>query len=335
MNRLDGLNSAIRTEKDLKVRTKLMAVRVVLELGHPTENMAAVFDVTARCIRQWVERFNRDGLDGLRDKPKSGRPKAVPAGDIRQAAAELHQKTSLTPKRPREKIIGLTGVRYAVSYIRKMLCALGFSKRIPHPVHVNASTNQQCTRWYEETMRLISRLKRCGFTVITQDKSFFVNDVIRGHKLWAPVGKPIHVPHAGSHEKVVGYGAIADDRTHLFRIYEKFDTATFIRHLDELRHKYGRILVLVDGAAPHRSKATMDYLARYHATVVLRRFPVGSPHMSAVEETWRRSELDTLVCEYYGSLEGMKKRLAEYFRTTRFNLDLFKYLRRRLLSEIT
>lgn len=44
----------------------------------------------------------------------------------------------------------------------------------------------------------------------------------------------------------------------MFRIYEKFDTATFIRYLDELRHKYGRILVLVGGAAPHRSKAAMD-----------------------------------------------------------------------------
>ena len=73
-----------------------------------------------------MERFNRDGPDGLRDKTKSGRPRAVPACDIRQAAAELHQKTSLTPKRFREKIIGLTGVRYAVSYIRKMLYALGF-----------------------------------------------------------------------------------------------------------------------------------------------------------------------------------------------------------------
>ena len=69
--------------------------------------------------------------------------------------------------------------------------------------------------------------------------------------------------------------------------------------------------------APHRYKATMDYLARHHATVVLRRFPVGAPHMNAVEETWRRSKLDTLACEYHGSLDDMKKKLAEYFRTTR------------------
>ena len=113
------------------------------------------------------------------------------------------------------------------------------------------------------------------------------------YKPWAPVGKPIHVPHTGSHRKVVGYGAITDDRTQMFRICKKFDTATFIRYLDELRHKYGKILVLMDGTAPHRSKTTMDYLARYHATVALRRFPIGSQHMNAVEETWRRPKRDT------------------------------------------
>ena len=54
MSRLDEPNSAIRTKKDLKVRTRLMAVRVVLEPGHSTENIATVFGVTARRMRKWV-----------------------------------------------------------------------------------------------------------------------------------------------------------------------------------------------------------------------------------------------------------------------------------------
>lgn len=39
MTRLDELNSAICTEKDLKVRTRLMIVRSVLELGHSAESI--------------------------------------------------------------------------------------------------------------------------------------------------------------------------------------------------------------------------------------------------------------------------------------------------------
>ena len=44
-------------------------------------------------------------------------------------------------------------------------------------------------------------------------------------------------------------------------LHEKFDSATFIRYLDELRRKYRKIAVMVDGAAPRRSKAVMDYLS--------------------------------------------------------------------------
>ena len=140
-----------------------------------------------------------------------GQPLGLLVG-VGAALGRLPYGSVLTPKSLREKITGLTDVRYAVSYVRKILCALSFSKRIPDPVHVNASTNQQCMRWSEETMYLISRLKRRGFTVITQDESFFVNDVILGYRLWAPVRVPIHVPYTSSYKRVVGYGAIADDR---------------------------------------------------------------------------------------------------------------------------
>ena len=112
----------------------------------------------------------------------------------------------------------------------------------------------------------------------------------------------MHVPYTGSHKKVTVYGAIADDKTQMFRIRERFDSATFIRYLDELRRKYGKIAVMVDGAAPHRFKAVMDYLARHHATIAPRRFPVCAPHMNAAEETWHGSKLETQVCEYTARL---------------------------------
>ena len=331
MNRLDILNSALHTEKDQKVRIRLMAVRAVLELGHTTESIAEVFNVTPRCVRQWVARFNRDGPEGLRDRPKSGRPRAVPTGTIRREAACMYADSKLTPKRLRDRIIEIAGIRYTVSYVRKVLDSLGFSRKAPIPVHVNASSNKECEKWYEDVSCLISRLKRRGFTVIVQDESFFINDVAKGYKLWAPAGKPIHVPYTGSHKKVAMYGALADDGTQVFRMHERFNTATFILYLDGLRRKYGKILTIVDGASPHRSGAVADYLAKHHATVALLRFPVGSPHLNAVEKTWRRAKLEIQVGEYHGSFENLKRRLSEYFRTTRFKLDLFKYLKRRLV----
>ena len=59
-----------------------MTIRAVLELGHPAESMPEVFDIAPWCMRQCVKRFNRDGSEGLRDKPKPGRPIAIPPSMI-------------------------------------------------------------------------------------------------------------------------------------------------------------------------------------------------------------------------------------------------------------
>ena len=163
----------------------------MLELGHSVESMSEVFDAIPRCIMQWVERFNRGSPKGLRDKPKPGRPKAVPVGKTWQAAVDMYKKTSLTPKRLREKSRNLTGVRYAASHVRKMLDTLGFSKRIPNPVHVNASSNRECERWYDETMGLVSRLKRRGFTIIAQSEGC----VLQGYT--CPIARHIDLRIAG------------------------------------------------------------------------------------------------------------------------------------------
>ena len=52
--------------------------------------------------------------------------------------------------------------------------------------------------------------------------------------------------------------------------------------------------------------------------------------MNAVEEARRRSELETLACEYHGIFDDTKKRFAKYSRIIKFKLDLLKYLKRRL-----
>ena len=55
--------------------------------------------------------------------------------------------------------------------------------------------------------------------------------------------------------------------------------------------------------------------------------------MNAVEEAWRRSELETPACEYHGIFDDTKKRFAKYPRIIKFKLDLLKYLKRRLAAE--
>ena len=55
--------------------------------------------------------------------------------------------------------------------------------------------------------------------------------------------------------------------------------------------------------------------------------------MNAVEEAWRRSELETLACEYHGIFDDTKKGFAKCLRIIKFKLDLLKHLKRQLAAE--
>ncbi|MEA4883756.1 MAG: helix-turn-helix domain-containing protein [Clostridia bacterium] len=49
--------------------------------------IARVFDTSENTVRQWIERHERDGVDCLDDRPRSGRPPKVSA----TAQAAIHE----------------------------------------------------------------------------------------------------------------------------------------------------------------------------------------------------------------------------------------------------
>jgi len=80
---------AARTEQRDLLRAKIVwfAAR-----GHPNAVIAASLEIHVDTVRKWRERFARHGLKGLRDLPRSGRPKVftdVQAAEVKAMACEL------------------------------------------------------------------------------------------------------------------------------------------------------------------------------------------------------------------------------------------------------
>ena len=64
-------------EADLRGRWReaARAVMVLLSLrGLPSAQIAALLDCHPATVRRWISRFNREGLAGLADRPRCGRP---------------------------------------------------------------------------------------------------------------------------------------------------------------------------------------------------------------------------------------------------------------------
>jgi transposase len=72
----------------------VLRARIVLAAGQDTPNTqsAAALGVHVDTVRKWRRRFSKDGLDGLRDRPRTGRPRQfTPAtvAEVKALACEL------------------------------------------------------------------------------------------------------------------------------------------------------------------------------------------------------------------------------------------------------
>ena len=123
------------------------------------------------------------------------------------------------------------------------------------------------------------------------------------------------------------YGALAEDGTRLMRQYERFDGPTFVRYLKEARRKWGKVLLIMDNAGQHKTKAVRKYLEEHDGLEILY-LPAATPKLSAVESVWKDAKYRLVTSEHYETLEDLTHAVSEYFRTCSIRLDIYKFLYR-------
>ena len=128
------LRRLARLEADGRVASRLLGLANVLD-GMSREAAARAAGMDRQTLRDWVIRFNAEGVDGLRDQPRSGRPARRTEGQ--QAALKALVLPGPDPERDGVsawRIADLCriaeerfGVRYRESGMRRLVKALDLS----------------------------------------------------------------------------------------------------------------------------------------------------------------------------------------------------------------
>jgi len=66
----------IAKETNARMRIRLLALAHIKDGANRTET-AKFLKISRRSVNDWVRRFYSDGLEGIKDKPRSGRPCAL------------------------------------------------------------------------------------------------------------------------------------------------------------------------------------------------------------------------------------------------------------------
>ena len=92
----------------------------------------------------WLKRYDKEGIDGLKDRTKSGRPTEIPEDIEYQIKKELSiSKQGWTTKQVEELIIKKSGIKYHYTHIYRILRKWGFKQKVPRKVHVNTTASNE------------------------------------------------------------------------------------------------------------------------------------------------------------------------------------------------
>ncbi len=136
--------------RDANQSRRLLALAQVLE-GAPRSKAARNAGMDRQTLRDWVHRYNAEGVEGLRDRPRPGRKPLLSAGQL----AEFDEIVE-TPPDPaldgvvrwrcadlKDKIAKRFGVALSERSVGRILNERGFRKLSARPKHPEVNTAAQ------------------------------------------------------------------------------------------------------------------------------------------------------------------------------------------------
>lgn len=139
-----ALIQAYKNERDADLRERIL---LVTRVRNDKKEAASVAEMELHRSRwwayKWLKRYDSTGLDGLKNKHRSGRPPEVSEETSAMIRKELSESQSgWMAKEVMNLIHERTGVRYHEVHIYRLLHRWGFSPKVPRMRFVNTASKQ-------------------------------------------------------------------------------------------------------------------------------------------------------------------------------------------------
>jgi len=263
---------------------RLMAIRA-LALGIEHDQVAALFMVTRRALLDWITRFNDQGIDGLIDRPRSGRPAAIPADQTEnlrtliehpEQADRSHWTGKTFHGHLRDELDIEVGYRTVVRWLHDQ----DFRLKVPQPwpdrqdEEARNAFIQRLKTWLENEN---IELWYCDETGIEGDP--------RPRRRWTAKGKTGRVTKNGGHLRMNVCGMICPRTGSFYGLeFSHTDTDTFQAFLDHANRDVNlsrpRNFLICDNASWHKPKSLR--WGRFEPIYL----PAYSPDMNPIERLW-------------------------------------------------
>lgn len=135
----EKVKEAYNKEKDGRIKQRLLIILKAFKIKS-SYKIAELTDTSHTKVQRWINRFNKYGFEGLKDKERSGKPPKLAAEQKKKLENELNAPKEFSvgwrTVEVLSKINKLFEVTYTIQHVRRLLHQLGYSKVKPRPYHV-------------------------------------------------------------------------------------------------------------------------------------------------------------------------------------------------------
>ena len=138
-----------KTESDARLARRIQAVFLAGK-GHTCPEIMHITGASRRAVQQWVKKYNNNGIEALKEKPRPGKPTTLPrkmekkfciriaSGPSKQDGVSVLNGPAIQRLLERE-----FGVVYSLWGVYDLLHRLGYSCLCPRPEHEKADLQAQ------------------------------------------------------------------------------------------------------------------------------------------------------------------------------------------------
>ncbi|WP_217555999.1 IS630 family transposase [Vibrio metschnikovii] len=294
MNSLNNIDfkKLASQQKSIQMKMRLLALAHFKD-GQSRTQIAKYLKVSRTSVNKWVQTFLEHGLEGLQEKPRTGRPAFLTPEQREQLSQFIKARASnssggrLTGNDIHAYIVNEFGKYYHPDSIYYLLNHMGFSwitSRSKHPKQSQQVQDDFKKFKIETILKIPGHISLESVDVWFQDEARFgqQNTTTR---LWAPRGTRPRAIKQQQFEYAYLFGSVCPARGIGEAIMVPWvNKEIMINHLAQISKatiKGHHAVVIMDGASWH----TDDIAAQFDNVSIIK-LPPYSPELNPIEQVW-------------------------------------------------
>jgi len=318
----EDLRVFMRATRDVRLLKRAQIVWMS-HRGKTVPEIARDLDMDEDTVRTWIRRYEHDGLDGLRDKPRPGRPATVTSLFVETLLDWVPKSPVLAGKASytwtlgmlRDHLEEITGIRVSVERVRQILLVHGI--RFTRPKLHLESPDPDYDAKVEAIRNAVTRAAQQPETVILfeDEADFHLNPFVR--PCWQDERRRVRA--AGINEKRFVFGAVdLEEKGVHQRVCKRKRAREFIAFLRQLRTAYPgrRLLVVLDNFGIHKTRKVDRFLDE-DGGIELLFLPTYSPQLNPIEPFWKHEKNRVLANVFHGTAPAMYDAVRWWYKRYR------------------